>query len=79
MSREITGEYREIIEKINGSNSYIVSVDISSGVDATGGKILGTAVKADMTVTFGNLKRGMLLFPGAVYSGEIKVKDIGFR
>lgn len=31
-----------------------------------------------MTVTFGNLKRGMLLFPGAVYSGEIKVKDIGF-
>ena len=78
LSREITGEYREIIEKINGSNSYIVSVDISSGVDATGGKILGTAVKADMTVTFGNLKRGMLLFPGAVYSGEIKVKDIGF-
>ena len=61
LSREITGEYREIIEKINGSNSYIVSVDISSGVDATGGKILGTAVKADMTVTFGNLKRGMLL------------------
>ena len=78
LSREITGEYREIIEKINGSNSYIISVDISSGVDATGGKILGTAVKADMTVTFGNLKRGMLLFPGAVYSGEIKVKDIGF-
>lgn len=78
LSREITGEYREIIEKINGSNSYIVSVDISSGVDATDGKILGTAVKADMTVTFGNLKRGMLLFPGAVYSGEIKVKDIGF-
>lgn len=78
LSREITGEYREIIEKINESSSYIVSVDISSGVNATDGKILGTAVKADMTVTFGNLKRGMLLFPGAAYSGEIKVKDIGF-
>ncbi len=78
LSREIAGEYKEIIEKINNSRAYVVSADISSGVNATDGKILGTAVKADMTVTFGSLKRGMMLFPGAAYSGEIKVKDIGF-
>ncbi len=78
LSREITGEYKEIIEKINESKSYIVSVDISSGVDASNGKILGIAVKADLTVTFGTLKRGMLMFPGAGFSGEIKVSDIGF-
>lgn len=78
LSREITGEYKELIEKINSSGSYVVAVDISSGIDATDGKVLGTAVKADMTVTFGTLKRGMILFPGAGYSGEIKVTDIGF-
>lgn len=78
LSREITGSYKEIIKKINESKSYIVSVDISSGVDASDGKILGIAVKADMTVTFGTLKRGLLMFPGAGFSGEIKVSDIGF-
>ena len=78
LSREITGGYKEIIEKINESKSYIVSVDISSGVDASSGRILGIAVKSDMTVTFGTLKRGMIMFPGAGFSGEIKVRDIGF-
>lgn len=78
LSRDVEGEYKDIIEKINDSSSFVVSVDISSGVDASDGKILGVAVNADMTVTFGDLKRGMILFPGAGYSGNVKVKDIGF-
>lgn len=78
LSREITGEYRTWIEKINKAAATVVSVDIPSGVDASTGKILGIAVKADYTVTFGVNKRGLVLFPGVQYAGKVLVEDIGF-
>jgi ADP-dependent NAD(P)H-hydrate dehydratase / NAD(P)H-hydrate epimerase len=72
-----SGIYAEAIELINSSSKPVVSVDISSGVDATTGKIPGVAVKAGITVTFGAAKLGHVLYPGAEYSGEIVVTDIG--
>ncbi len=55
---------------------YVVAVDIPSGVDATTGEIRATAVKADLTVTFGAYKRGMFLYPGKAQVGEVVLKDI---
>lgn len=78
LSREILGVCRERIEQINASGAHIVSVDIPSGIDATTGKVLGTAVKADDTVTFGLNKRGLVLFPGTQYAGRVHVQEIGF-
>lgn len=78
LSREITGEYQRIIDRINSAGKTVVAVDIPSGVDAASGKILGTAVKADYTVTFGYLKTGMLLYPGSICCGEIRVENCGF-
>lgn len=77
LSREIQGNYRKVIEGINESGAYCVAVDIPSGISGDTGRVLGIAVKADLTVTFAFLKRGHCLYPGAAYSGEIKVKDIG--
>lgn len=73
---EIRGIYRQLINLINFSGGYILSVDIPSGLDATR-KVLGACVKADKTVTFIAKKRGMVGREGAKYCGRIVVKDLG--
>ena len=77
LSREITGEYREWIEKVNRSGKKVLAVDIPSGVSADTGKILGTAVRADLTVTFAFRKVGQVLYPGADFCGRVLVRQIG--
>ncbi|MCR4590202.1 MAG: NAD(P)H-hydrate dehydratase [Lachnospiraceae bacterium] len=77
LNRMVEGEYADIIKEINGSGSYIISVDIPSGVDADSGQILGNAVKADETVSLGYLKPGNVLYPGASFNGELIKGNIG--
>ncbi|MDD7402344.1 MAG: NAD(P)H-hydrate dehydratase [Butyribacter sp.] len=78
LSREVTGRYAECINWMNQMESTIVSVDIPSGIDASTANVLGVAVKADYTVTFGVNKLGLVLFPGMQYAGKVLVEDIGF-
>ena len=78
LTREITGEFRKTIEQINSAKKIVVSVDIPSGISADNGTVLGIAVKAHTTVTFGWKKVGCLLFPGTEYAGEVFVEEIGF-
>ncbi len=78
LSRDITGEFAECIKWINLQKSQVVAVDVPSGISSDSGKVLGRAVKADYTVTFGYNKTGLLLYPGASYAGNITVADIGF-
>ncbi len=73
---EITGIARNVIEEINKHGKFVISVDIPSGVMGDDGRIAGVAVKADMTVTFGAYKIGMLLYPGADYTGMVYVENI---
>ena len=77
LSRNIEGPYLELIEWINRQSSHVVAVDIPSGVSADTGQVLGTAVRADLTVTFAYRKMGQLLYPGASYCGKIVCRDIG--
>ncbi|MBI4260469.1 MAG: NAD(P)H-hydrate dehydratase [Actinobacteria bacterium] len=56
----------------------VVAVDVPSGVDGETGAAHGPAVRADVTVTFGAEKPGILLHPGAELAGEVVVADIGF-
>lgn len=78
LTREITGAYAECIRQINASKSRVIAVDIPSGVHAGTGAIMGVAVQADETVTFGEYKAGQLLYPGAGACGKLTVCDIGF-
>lgn len=78
LSRNIENVYATIIDKINAAKAYVIAVDIASGVNASDAKIMNVAVKANTTVTFGMAKIGHLLYPGAEYTGKLKVKDIGF-
>lgn len=78
LQRDIQGKYKKTIETINTSNAYIVAVDIPSGIDANTGKVMNVSIKANMTVTFGENKLGLILFPGAEYAGKVIIEDIGF-
>ncbi len=78
LSREISGSYAGIIDKINACSNVVVSVDIPSGVNADTGCVMGTAIHADATVTFGYNKQGLMLYPGKALAGEVTVADIGF-
>ncbi|MFQ5458238.1 MAG: NAD(P)H-hydrate dehydratase, partial [Myxococcota bacterium] len=60
-----------------GETRPTLAVDIPSGVDASTGAILGRAVRADLTATFGLPKLGHVLFPGAERAGRLVVVDIG--
>lgn len=77
LSREVTGEYRQAIEEMNKKDALRISVDIPSGIHAGTGKVLGVAVKAEVTVCFAFFKRGVCLYPGALYAGRTVLADIG--
>ncbi|MBE5922236.1 MAG: NAD(P)H-hydrate dehydratase [Lachnospiraceae bacterium] len=81
LSREISGTYYDCIQKINEERAQrkivVFAVDIPSGVNGSSGEVLGIAVRADFTVTFGWNKIGLLQYPGAAYAGKVLVADIG--
>jgi hydroxyethylthiazole kinase-like uncharacterized protein yjeF len=54
-----------------------VAVDLPSGVGADTGVVAGPAVRADVTVTFGLLKTGLVVGRGAELAGEVRLVDIG--
>ena len=58
-------------------DAVVVAVDVPSGVDADTGVVEGAAVRADVTVTFGTWKPGLLVDPGAEYTGAAELVDIG--
>ena len=77
LSSEVKGLYRKVIDWLNSiKNIPIVSVDVPSGLDATTGKILGSAVKATFTCTYGLPKIGHFTYPGCENTGELEVIDI---
>jgi len=78
LSREVGGSYKEAIDGMNLSKRPVVAVDIPSGICGRTGQILGSAVRAELTVTFGVNKTGLVRFPGAEYAGEIRVENPGF-
>ena len=67
----------ELIKAINRTDAVRIAVDIPSGVEADSGKVLGTAVNADLTITFIALKPCFVLPFGSDYCGETVVADIG--
>ncbi len=77
LNREIEGEFKEIIEKVNRSDAKVLSLDVPSGIAADTGEVLGCAIEADVTVTFAEAKAGMLEGDAKKYCGDIVVADIG--
>jgi NAD(P)H-hydrate epimerase len=77
LTRDVSGIFTEAIDLINSAPCPVVAVDITSGLSADSGKILGSCVQADITVTFGQAKIGQVIYPGRDYTGFLAVVDIG--
>ncbi|NJD90377.1 MAG: NAD(P)H-hydrate epimerase, partial [Geobacter sp.] len=77
LSTALAPPFDAVVEAVNSSGKPIVAVDIPSGVDASTGRICGTAINAALTVTFAAAKLGHFLYPGASHCGELLVTDIG--
>ncbi len=78
LAREIGGLYREAIQALNEGGRPILSLDIPSGINGDTGAVMGIAVRADCTVTFGLPKIGNLLYPGYDRCGRLYVSHISF-
>lgn len=78
LSRDIADKHKKVIDNLNAMPGFKIAIDIPSGIDSTTGKKLGTAFRANTTVTFGLVKLGMLLFDGVKCCGDIIISDIGF-
>lgn len=75
-------EYLELVQRINASKetgTRIYAVDLPTGIHTDTGKVLGEAVRADVTVTFQYRKKAHLLYPGKAYCGKVVVKDVGIE
>lgn len=77
LDRPIAGDAAVVIEAINRASCPRVAIDIPSGLDANTGKILGHVVMADMTITLGHPKPGLLTGGGKERTGALVVVDIG--
>jgi len=66
----------QAIEAINRASGFVLSVDIPSGVNGSTGEVPSEAVHANATVTFGYGKRGLYLYPGRDYVGELTIANI---
>ncbi len=77
ISRPPQGRFAEWIEAINASGRKVIAVDVPSGLDADTGVAYAPCVRADITVTLGLPKQGLLLADGPKVAGEIWVADIG--
>lgn len=79
LSRPLEGVFREAVQYLDAARpKFTVAVDIPSGIHSGTGAVLGAAVRADLTVTFGFEKLGTAIYPGRGYSGRVFVADIGF-
>jgi NAD(P)H-hydrate epimerase len=75
LTREVGGLFYDAIHIINQYSKDILSIDIPSGLDGDTGNALGISVKANRTITFHHMKKGLVNRIG--YTGEVIIEDIG--
>ncbi|HMB16241.1 MAG TPA: NAD(P)H-hydrate dehydratase [Pelovirga sp.] len=77
LESDVRGLPAVAIALMNDAVAPVIAVDLPSGVDASNGRICGSAVRADFTVSFDHPKIGHISTPGALHVGELEVVDIG--
>lgn len=77
LSRTVEGASAAAVDTFGSLTGWRLAMDMPSGIHTDSGEVLGRAVRADATVTFGFCKRGLVLYPGCEYAGEVKLADIG--
>lgn len=78
LHRPVSGVYKSFMDEVNAhSHGITIAIDAPSGIDTDSGELMGTGIKATITITFGRNKTGLVTGTGKDYSGKIFVEDIG--
>ena len=76
LSSPVTGAYGTAIDLMNQTGRPVIAVDLPSGLQTDTGEVLGQAVRADLTVTFGLPKLGLYLNEGIDQAGEVRIAEL---
>ena len=76
LARELQGQWKDAVERINAASAPVLAVDIPSGIDADTGRRQGAAVRAELTVSFIGLKKGLFTADAPDHCGEIVLEDL---
>lgn len=79
LNKPLAAHLQTLIQHINNSAIKVCAVDIPSGIDGANGKLMGAAIKADISCTFFRPKPGHYLLPGRAYCGDLYCGDIGIN
>jgi ADP-dependent NAD(P)H-hydrate dehydratase / NAD(P)H-hydrate epimerase len=89
LSRELEGSFRAVVESLEhvrlthvrshlrGGRINVFALDIPSGLNGDTGAVMGVAVRADVTITFGHPKLGLLTSGAPDHCGELVIADLG--
>ena len=77
LDREVVGKLKTVIDAVNALDTPVLSIDIPSGLNADTGRVMGVAVKANLTINFIGLKQGLFTGVGREYAGKIMFDDLG--
>jgi hydroxyethylthiazole kinase-like uncharacterized protein yjeF len=77
LTRDVSGRFRTLVESMNTAHLPIFALDVPSGLNADTGAVMGAAVRADVTITFGHPKLGLLTSGASHQTGELVLTDLG--
>ena len=78
LTSDVRGHYTEAVEWANRQSQPVFAMDIPTGLHADSGKIMGVAINADTTLTFGGRKLGLYLKDGPTVAGNIHYCELPF-
>lgn len=76
LEREVVGDYAAAVDASNAAAVPVMALDIPTGLHGDSGAVLGTAIRADLTITFVGLKQGLFLGDAAEVRGELRYSDL---
>lgn len=78
LHREIVGIFQDMIQEAKRHrHAFVLAVDAPSGINTDTGALMGCGIPADLTITFGRNKTGLVSGAGRAYAGKVLVEDIG--
>ena len=78
LDRPLESPWVKLVEEINRAAVPILSIDVPSGLNADTGEPMGAAIRANITLTLGAPKRGLVLARAWPFAGRLEVEpDIG--
>ena len=76
LERDVSGRFAEAVTAINAHSAPVLALDIPTGLHGDTGAVMGSAVKAQATVTFVGLKTGLFMREGPAFCGELHFADL---